>query len=409
MSYRAGLLTGILVTAAAGAIVALLWSAFSGKSRKSDSPKSAPATILKEEEILKITLTEDAERRLGIKLSPVQEGPVPRTRTFGGEVIAPPGHTILVAAPLNGTLKAPDGGVPRAGKKVKQGDTIFQLLPLLSQDARVTLAAARVDADGQVNNARVALAAAKKNLDRALELLRVEGGRQRDVDDSQAAYDIAQKTLAAAEARLAVLNRAAEDADKNMSVPLALTAPTGGLLRNVSALAEQNVPAGGALFEIVNLDPVWIRVPVFVGEAPNLIVDQAGIGPLTARPAPGARMARSVAAPPSANPVAGTVDLYFTLPNSDTSLAPGERVAATLTLREEAKDLTIPWSAVIHDIYGGTWVYVNTAPHTFVRQRVRVRHVHEGTAVLEKGPPKGTMIVDTGAQELFGTEVGFSK
>lgn len=408
MTYRAGVITGVLVTAALGGVIALAWSAFKSKDVKQEAKKS-PATVLKEDEILKITLTEDAERRVGIEFGTIKEGSNPRTRTFGGEIIAPPGHTILVAAPLSGTLRAPAAGIPRAGTRVKKGEVVLQLLPLLSPDARITLTASRVDADGQVNNARVAVGAAKKNLDRALELLRVEGGRQRDVDDAQAQFDLAEKTLAAAQARLGILTQAITDADKNVTAPVSIPAPTDGLLRNVSALAEQNVPAGGALFEVVNLDPVWVRVPVFVGEAPELIVDQANIGPLTARPSPETRVARSVSAPPSANPMAGTVDLFFTLANSDASLAPGQRVAAMLSMRDDMADLTVPWSAVIHDIYGGTWVYVSTAPHTFVRQRVQVRHVRDGIAVLKSGPPKNTKVVVTGAQELFGTEVGFSK
>ena len=154
---------------------------------------------------------------------------------------------------------------------------------------------------------------------------------------------------------------------------------------------------------------MWIRVPVFVGEAPDLVTNQAHIGPLTARPSPDTRPARSISAPPSANAMAGTIDLYFTLPNPDGALAPGQRVAATLSLKEIASDLTVPWSAVIHDIHGGTWVYVNIAPHTYVRRRVQVRHVHEGTAVLKSGPPKESQVVIVGAEELFGTEVGFSK
>ena len=46
------------------------------------------------------------------------------TRTFGGDVTAPPGQTILVAAPLNGTLRAPARGVPAAGSRVKRGEPV---------------------------------------------------------------------------------------------------------------------------------------------------------------------------------------------------------------------------------------------------------------------------------------------
>jgi membrane fusion protein, heavy metal efflux system len=413
MNYRAGLLTGIVVTAAVAALGGLAWATFGPKGSKTDASKPpAPASvakILKEDELLTITLTADAEKRIGIVTAKVEEKSMPRSRTFGGDVTAPPGQTILVAAPLNGTLRAPAKGVPLAGSRVKRGDAIFELLPLLSPDARTTLAAARVDAEGQVNSARVQVTSTKVTLDRAKQLLKVEGGRQRDVDDAQALYDAAVKTLEAAQARLALLNQAVGDADKGTAAPLTIEAPTNGLLRAVSALPEQNVPSGAALFEVVNLDPVWVRVPVFVGEAGDLVVDAATVGPLSARPTTEGQPARSVSAPPSANALAGTVDLFFTLANPDGKLRPGERVGVTLTMKDPKQSLTLPWGAVIHDVNGGTWVYENTTPHVYVRRRVEVRHVQDGMAVLKSGPKTGTTVVTVGAAELFGTEVGFSK
>jgi RND family efflux transporter MFP subunit len=313
-----------------------------------------------------------------------------------------------VAAPLNGTLKAPSGGVPRAGARVKKGDAVFQFLPLLSGDAKATLAAARVEAEGQINNARVQLAAARIALDRAKDLFQSEAGSRRAVDDAQAQFDVAQKTLDAAQARFALLTQVG-DPEKGTAAPIAIEAPTDGLLRTVNALAEQNVPAGAALFEVVNLDPMWVRVPVFVGEAAELHGETAAVGPLAARAGTPTQTARAVSAPPSANPMAGTVDLFFTLPNPDGKVRPGERVGVTIHLKDAGESLTVPWSAVILDIHGGTWVYEQTAPQTYVRRRVQVRHVVEGTAVLQTGPPAGTRVVAVGAQELFGTEVGFGK
>src|SRR6187402_644107 len=102
MKFRAGLISGILATIAVGGLLALAWTAFSNRTKKSDAAKTGPAAILKEEDILNITLTPDAEKRLGIEIGKVKEGNVPRTRTFGGDVTTPPGQAILVAAPLNG-------------------------------------------------------------------------------------------------------------------------------------------------------------------------------------------------------------------------------------------------------------------------------------------------------------------
>ena len=73
----------------------------------------------------------------------------------------------------------------------------------------------------------------------------------------------------------------------------------------------------------------------------------------------------------------------------------------------------VPWSAVVHDIHGGTWVYERTAPRVYTRRRVEVKHVQgsgaEAQAVLARGPAPGAMVVSVGAAELFGTEFGTRK
>lgn len=103
------------------------------------------------------------------------------------------------------------------------------------------------------------------------------------------------------------------------------------------------------------------------------------------------------------------MDLYYEADNRGGGLTPGQRVGASLPLRGEAESLTVPWASVVQDIHGGTWVYEQTAPRTFVRRRVAVRSVVGDTAVLAGGPPPGTQVAVAGAQELFGSETGFSK
>ena len=48
----------------------------------------------------------------------------------------------------------------------------------------------------------------------------------------------------------------------------------------------------------------------------------------------------------------------------------------------------MPWSAVVYDFHGGTWVYERTADRTYTRHRVVVRYVVDGIAVLDAGPPR---------------------
>ena len=119
--------------------------------------------------------------------------------------------------------------------------------------------------------------------------------------------------------------------------------------------------------------------------------------------------ATPVNAPPSANPLSATVDMYFSLKNGEAQLTPGQRVGVNLSLSTSGESLTVPWSAVLHDLQGGTWVYEVLGPRTYRRRRILVRYAMEGTAVLAAGPAAGSKIVSEGAVELFGAETGFSK
>ena len=111
-------------------------------------------------------------------------------------------------------------------------------------------------------------------------------------------------------------------------------------------------------------------------------------------------MAQPIAAPPTATALASTVDIYYELPNSTGELRPGARVSVELPLATEDEARVLPWSAVVHDINGGAWVYERTAPQTFVRRRVQIRFVEDGQAILDQGPAAGAEIVNQGA---YGT------
>lgn len=413
MTFRAGLLTGILATAALGGVGLLAWSGLRSTVLKPDvvkpTPPSSVTKVLKEDELLLVTLTPEAERRIGIQTANAEIKRMPRVRTYGGEVTIPPGQTVLVAAPVGGVLKAPTAGVPKPGTVLEAGQLVFELSPLLSPDARPMLVAARVDAAGQVQTAQTALDGAKVSLDRATKLFKDDAGSRRTVEDAQAVFDLAQKTLEAAKARLDQLTKIVADADKGTAEALSIGAPGGGLLRTVNVLAGQTVPSGAALFEVTDLRKLWVRVAVFVGEASELTSDGASVGPLSAAPG-GKRVALApVAAPPSANALAGTVDLYFLLDNPQRTYRPGERVGVEIPLTGPSETLTVPWSAVLHDINGGTWIYEALGDQKFVRRRVQVRHIDRETAVLATGPKPGAKVVSVGAVELFGTEVGFAK
>jgi hypothetical protein len=414
MSYRGGLLTGVVGTLLAGGAVAAGWylTRPAGESAKPPAPP-IPATVpkpFKEDQATAITLTPEGEQRLAIRLGTAERKRVPRHRVYGGEVTVPPGRSVVVSTPLAGVLQPVSGVIPAAGLAVKKGQPLVELLPLLSPGERVNLFKLKAEAEGLEQAAVEKLKAANVTLDTAKRQEKGGAGTRQMVEAAQAAVAIAQKELDAAKANRKVLDDVASEVSAGRTAPIAMDAPQDGVLRGVSALPGQSVPAGAALFEVVNLDAVWVRVPVYVGDLSEIDPGApAAIGALTARPGSPARPADPVSAPPAANPAAGTADLFFALDNRQTHYRPGERVGATLKLQSAAESLTVPWSAVVFDIHGGTWVYEKTGDRSYTRRRVVVRYVAADAAVLESGPPPGTTVVTAGAAELFGTETGFSK
>lgn len=64
----------------------------------------------------------------------------------------------------------------------------------------------------------------------------------------------------------------------------------------------------------------------------------------------------------------------------------------------------VPYSSLIYDPHGGTWVYTSPAPRTFVRHAVEVDRIEGDRVFLRDGPAVGTAVASVGVAELYGTE-----
>ena len=120
-------------------------------------------------------------------------------------------------------------------------------------------------------------------------------------------------------------------------------------------------------------------------------------------------MAKPLDGPRTADPLNTSVDIFYELSNSDGQFRLGQKVSVTLPFKQDQKSLVIPFSAIVYDIQGGTWVYENPSPLVYIRRRVELSNVENGIAILKRGPVVGTSIVIEGVAELFGTEFGTSK
>lgn len=394
------------------ALPLLLAAGCGGSPKAAPAAKETPATVAKpakEDDLGTIVLKPEAETRLGLKTVAAETKAVPRSRTYAGDVIVPPGRLIVVASPFPAKVAA-DGTPPVPGQAVKKGQALVTLLPTLSADALTQYATQKIDADGQVVQARKQVEVNKLQLDRVQKLRTSNNIGAGALEDAQNALSLATTALKNAEARRDDLDRTLREAGAGSVKPQVLAAPEDGILRTVQVAPGQQVGVGAALFEVERLDPIWVRVPVYVGDLKSIAADKpARVGGLNGRTADDAAVAEPADAPPSGDPLAATVDLFYELPNPRSALRPGQRLGVSVPLVGASEGLVIPASALYYDIQGGTWVYEQIKDHTFVRRRVEVEQVADGSAIIARGLKPGAKIVTVAVAELYGTEFGFAK
>lgn len=403
--------------------------------QKASNPKTEaiqPAKVEKlsaETDLVTITLTEDANRRLGISTAEVTEREITQRRTFGGQAIVPAGKTIVVSSPFAGMVaRSKSDEIPIPGTRVEAGTPLLSIKPLLSVErdvmtpaeqvqlvgARANLMAAQTVAAGDVDRGNAEVTGAQISFERAEKLFADRAGARRAVDDAEALLNVAKANLAAAKERetqlrqlLKMLDVTATDGE---AATLPMTTPIAGLVNRINVSEGQTIGPGAMLFEIVNTDKIWIRVPIYVDLLTGVQTDQpAKLVSLSGEPLEKNIFATPVAAPPTADAALASADLYYEVDNRELNLRPGQRIGVELPMSKSERSRIVPEGSILYDVYGGTWVYAKTGDRQYTRSRITIRFVKNKEAVLASGPAVGTEVVVDGAAELFGTEFGAGK
>lgn len=247
--------------AVCGALTILLASCGDEKSTPAKPPSKAEA-VVHETDLLRLTLTPDAQQRLGIRTVTVVDGNSSQTRNVGGELVVP--------------------GLGPSGVPTGSASNIAQI------------ATAQAAADGEMARTSAQLRLAIIVRDRAAALVREEAGSVRARDEAEAA-------LAAARAAASVAN-------------------------------EQRRQLGPAVASMAGQPLLWVRVPVFGSDVQAIDRARSAMVRPLGDPAAPPQSARPVSAPPSANAVAGTVDLFYALDNRARAWRVGQRVAVGLPM-----------------------------------------------------------------------------
>ncbi len=373
------------------------------KDTAAASPPKKPSPVESKLSWLKLEAQQVA--RLGLQTAPVERRKLPETLAAVGDLIARPGRSSVIQAPVAGVLSAGQRGAssPMPGAALKAGQVVFRLLPLVAPHRNLQAEARR-----DVELARTRATTASRQVERLTELGKEGAGDQPALETRQAESSMANAELEAAQTRLDQLRGGSP---LTSDVSLALKAPQDGVLVRLHATGGQSVNAGAPLFEVAELDHLWVEVPVYVGDLER--VDRGASAALTSLggtvgPAPVSAV--PVPAPALGDANTATARLFYEIDNAKMKFSPGQRVALRLPLLGRGEERhVVPYSAIVYDVLGGAWVYVERAAHEFERVRVELERVHEGLAVLNRGPSEGARVVTAGVAELFGTEFGAGK
>lgn len=373
--------------------------------------KSPPAFVAEkpriERDLAFTTLSKKAYIALQIKTEPIVLKEVQERLTLTGWIMAKPGNEVTLTAPTAGYVRFREGtGVPIAGDRIKPGQELLQIAPVLSPVEQIQVAALKRSIETELIKAQVTLSASESDLARIRELHSQNLRSKQDLELAQKARDHAVEELAGAKDKLKLFDLP----------PLPIKASQGGNILSAPISAGQYVPASGPLVTLIELNPTWIRVPVPEVDLPRIDVKQ----PIAIHVAEGdaKRDARAtfLSARPAGrvahvDPIRHTAELWYEIEKvpEGKSFVKDQMLPVHFTLGKVEKATVVPYSAIVFDAQGHAWIYLERtaggdAQHRFERQPVEMGGVSGDGIIIRTNLSSGDRVVTNGAAVLFSRD-----
>jgi len=347
-----------------------------------------------------LQLSADAQAAIGIQTVPAGQQVVSKLITATGWLEVPAGRETIANAAATGFIVPSGQGWFPLGEAVTEDQILANLQVFLSPQEQAQLVIAKEEADILIRQSRASLELAEAQLDRLNDTATgvVAGTRLLELQEV-----VARSRAAEQEAREQLPFLPQEPYENGPSLkPIDVTAPMSGRVLQVYVSPRQLVVQGDPLWSIADWSRLWIRVPVYVGDLSRVVPDDLAQVVLPDAKLP--EEAQPVDVPQPAEPGKQTVPLLYEIDNTAGNLRPGQAVAVSLPIGEQAEALVIPQSAVLWDGFGNSSVYVRTSPETFERRRVELGQLLADGVVVQRGLSAGDEVVTEGAEALYGEE-----
>ncbi len=420
MKKRIAIIAVAVVVAVAG-LLGFLFTRRPAPETSAAAPAAGKATGT-------VTFLMEQQWLIGMKLAKAESRSVARQIAATGRVIPAANHHAVVAPPVGGIilplLPRLHGQLPRIGQRVAAGQAIATLQQTATSAEQAQVRAAIAQAESQ--NAQVALDAARLEAERRttdgeiestharLELARREAERTSKLFEqgilARQQFDVAEAELKSAQAEFnaAVARRKALDAAEkiqpvkigsdNINGAYVARAPIGGVVTAVHKNIGERVAPGEAIVEIVNLETVWVKAPIFERDLALLGGKTRAV--FTTHAFPGMEFSGSIVnigAVVDETSRAATV--VFEVPNKARALRVGMQANVRLDAGESVEAVMVPKEAVLeHE--GKKIVYVLLSGEEFERREVVIGDEYSAKVAVLAGLKVGERVVTQGAYQL---------
>ncbi len=353
------------------------------------------------------TLTKNAYLALQIQTAPAKVELVQERLTLTGWIMAKPGHEVVLTAPAAGYVKVGTGqNFPIAGDNVKPRQVLFTIEPVLSPAERIQVDALKRSIEGDKKKAQTTLHAAKKDHERIENLHAQKLKSDQELELAIKAHQHAKEELDAADDKLKLFQLA--------SIPV--RAPQAATVLAAPVSAGQFVQASSPLVTLIDLSPAWIRVPVPEFDLP--LIDIKASVEITFKNAnhqqtekPALFRAKATGRVAQVDPVRHTAELWYELDATKEAgrFVKDQMVTARIPIGRKDKAAVVPYSALIFDTHGHTWIYLERttdkdAKHRFERHPVELVTSDEERVVIRANLKGGENVVTNGAGKLFSRD-----
>lgn len=344
-----------------------------------------PISVLAETLVLN-----DAQiKKMQVKMTAVSDSRNGFTRTYSGEVMVPNQQTQVVSVPQQGLVTAL---TVATGHEVKKG----QLIAQLSSTEFISL-------QGDYLQAKTKLALAIKTASRDKALAEEGIVPQRRYLESQSAQIAMQtETLQKKQSlRLAGMSEASihqlNSASKMQSV-VNIVAPMSGQVVAQYAKVGDRLDSGMPLYQIAQLNPLWVEMNVPIEEAANL-----ANGLKVAIPKSNAS-GQIIAILRSVNKATQTLQVRAEINQGTQTLSLGQFVEVALSIKTEGDRLQVPTSALVRN--GQQSVVFKRIKNGFEIVPVTLMNEDSEYALVKGELSAGDQIASKGLAALKGSWLG---